>query len=298
MRVHLAPPGLTDVLGEELGARVGERHEDLFVVNDERGAVWAQNTWLDAQTFSFRSISQAASHLRSIQRNWWLHPLRHHRRAELIRQALPPIKPKAYSYYAEIPSAPLGSWALLDPNTLIYSARCSSPLPDGELNFVEDKNPPSRAYLKLWEYFTLCRLRPQPGELVLDLGSSPGGWTWVLDQLGPKIIAVDRAPFAETFRPSPRVDLRLQSAFALDPREVGPVDWLFSDVICYPERLLELVHRWLEHARNLVCTIKCQMPTNHAVIQKFLEIPDSEIRHLSCNKHELTWSRISALQEK
>ena len=46
------------------------------------------------------------------------------------------------------------------------------------------------------------------------------------------------------WRAMPGVEWRGESAFALDPRRVGPVDWLFSDIVCYPARLLRLVERW------------------------------------------------------
>ena len=59
--------------------------------------------------------------------------------------------------------------------------------------------PPNRAYLKLWEALTLAAnmpdgRMPRPGELCLDLGSSPGGWSWVLQKLGARVISVDKAP--------------------------------------------------------------------------------------------------------
>ena len=72
-------------------------------------------------------------------------------------------------------SAP-GSWTLLDPETMLAAAQCTSPFPNGEIGFVEDRiGPPSRAYLKLWEALTLIGSRPGPGERRVDLGSSPGG---------------------------------------------------------------------------------------------------------------------------
>ena len=37
------------------------------------------------------------------------------------------------------------------------------------------------------------------------------------------------------------VDWCRGSSFSLSPDMIGPVDWLFSDMACYPERLLELV---------------------------------------------------------
>ena len=84
------------------------------------------------------------------------------------------------------------------------------------------------------------------------------------------------------------------SAFSIEPASLGPVDWLFSDVICYPTRLLSLVERWLAAglARNLVCTIKFQGATDHDAARRFAAIPNSRLIHLHHNKHELTWIRL------
>ena len=86
------------------------------------------------------------------------------------------------------------------------------------------------------------------------------------------------------------VDWRGESAFALEPESVGPVDWLMSDIVCYPARLLGLVERWLEsgRARNLVCTLKFQGATDHATAHGFAAIPGARLMHLHHNKHELT----------
>ena len=81
------------------------------------------------------------------------------------------------------------------------------------------------------------------------------------------------------------------SAFALDPRREPPVDWLCSDVICYPQRLLQLVQRWLDAGtvRNVICTIKFQGATDHEATAQFAAIPGAEVIHLHHNKHELTF---------
>ena len=194
------------------------------------------------------------------------------------------------------PEAPLGSWTLLDTGTMLAAAHCTSPFPNGEARFVEDRSgPPSRAYLKLWEALTLIGQRPEPGELCVDLGASPGGWSWALQQMGGRVISVDKAPLAADIARLPGIEQRHDSAFALDPRAVGPVDWLFSDIVCYPARLLALVERWLAAGtcRNFVCTIKFQGPTDHATAGRFAAIPGSQLRHLFHNKHELTWSKIA-----
>jgi 23S rRNA (cytidine2498-2'-O)-methyltransferase len=136
--------------------------------------------------------------------------------------------------------------------------------------------------------------RPQPGETCLDLGSSPGGWSWALQRMGARVISVDKAPLAPSVARLPGMEYRQESAFALDPRAVGPIAWLFCDIVCYPPRLLTLVERWLgaRTCRNFVCTIKFQGETDHDTARRFAAIPGSELRHLFRNKHELTWIKI------
>ena len=293
MQIYLAPEGLEPLLEDELSGHIQQRYGRLFVTAGEIPSYWSQNIWFDVQTFKFASISEAARHLRSIQRNWWLHPVAFHRRAQLIQQQLPPFKRRELPFPTSLPTAPLGSWTLFDEHTLVYSARCSRLFPDGELRFQENKqDPPSRAYLKLWEFFTLVGRHPSAGQKVIDLGSSPGGWTWVLDNLGAEVISVDKAPLAPDLKLSNRVRMLSESAFGLKPTAIGPLDWLFSDIICYPERLLELIHLWEGHVRNMVCTIKFQGDAKHEIVREFLRLPGSQAMHLHHNKHELTWFRL------
>jgi 23S rRNA (cytidine2498-2'-O)-methyltransferase len=289
---YLAPEGFEKELIEELG-EISERHGRLVLAEGPpRAAAWAQNVWLDPVRKEVRSIKDAARTLRDVQRNWALYSFDHHRRAALIEAELPVVRKRAIEPYSELPQAPLGSWTLVDRNAMIYSARCSSPFAHGEVQFVEDREgPPSRAYLKLWELFTLTRAWPAPGDLCLDLGSSPGGWSFVLAKLGARVISVDKAPLDERVAQMPNVEQRIESAFALDPKDVGRVDWLFSDVICYPERLYALVDRWrsAKAASRFVCTLKFQGETDHETARRFASIDGAKLIHLSHNRHELTF---------
>lgn len=292
---YLAPEGFERELELELGD-VTERYGRLLVApGPPRAPAWAQNVWLEPERVTIASIKDAARTLRSVQRNWVSCAHDHHRRAALIEAELPVVKSKPIEPFSELPSAPLGSWTLLDRDTLLYSARCSSPFPNGEVRFVEDKEgPPSRAYLKLWELFTLSRQWPKAGERCLDLGSAPGGWTWVLAKLGADVLSVDKAPLDPRVAALSNVEHRLESAFGIDPRSIEPVDWLFSDVICYPPRLYALVERWMAAgaATRFVCTIKFQHETDHETARRFAAIEGSRLVHLSYNRHELTWYRL------
>lgn len=292
-RVIIGPRGLDEIIEDELGDRVFGRFDRLFLVRGRAPVFFAQNIWLEPKIAQFDSISNAAKILRDLQRNWWLHSTQFHRRAKLIAEQLPVIKRRPFAFPMNRPESPMGGWTLLDENTILYSALCSSPFPDGEVEFEENKtDPPSRAYLKLWETFSLLGKVPTPDQRVLDLGSSPGGWTWVLANLGCSVTSVDKAPLEGKVAKMEKVRFLEESAFSLAPT-VG-FDWLFSDVICYPERLLELIQKWESVVPNMVCTIKFQGQTNFKLIADFLKIKGSGVVHLYNNKHELTWYRISA----
>lgn len=292
---YIAPKKFAHELFTELGGKAArlERHDRLIIKQaPPENAVWAENIWRDPQYISFESIKDGASKLRALQRNWVLYSVAHHRRAKLIQEQLPHVSAKPIKFGEPLPDSPLGSWTLLDPHTILASPSCSSAVPNGVYLFHENKvDPPNRAYLKLWETFTRVGQYPQPGELCLDLGSSPGGWSWVAAECGARVLSLDKAPLDASIDAHPNIQHCLGSGFGLDPRHCGKVDWLFSDMACYPERLHALVTRWMNlgECRNFVCTIKLQGNAGPEEWRPFLEIPNSSVFHLYNNKHELTW---------
>ena len=250
--------------------------------------LWAATVWLEPELVAFKSIGEAVKLLTSRGLFWGQVPGACHRRAALIAQELRPQRRMRYLQAQR--SA--GGWMVLDENTMLISARCSHPQPNGCCEFKEDKSsPPSRAYLKLWELFTVFACRPAAGERVFDMGACPGGWTWVLAGLGCNVVAVDKAPLDPIIAAMPGVEVVQDSAFGLRPASCGQVDWFFSDIICYPEKLLQLVRRWREEGtvKNFVCTVKLQGPEVDATLASFREIPGSRLIHLYANKHEVTW---------
>ncbi|MBX6742166.1 MAG: hypothetical protein IRY87_08985 [Acetobacteraceae bacterium] len=295
---YLAAEGFEPELEEELrraGRRIAGWHGRLALSPDPPGpAAWALDVWTAPLELPAPSVKAAADALRAIQRNWSLYAATQFRRAALIEDRLPPVKARPLLFPEPAPTAPLGAWTLLAPDRMLASPSKTSPFVNGEVRFVEDREgPPSRAYLKLWEALTRIGRWPAPGESCLDLGASPGGWTWALARLGARVVAVDKAPLDPAVARMPEVTVRQESAFGLDPRHHPAVDWLFSDVICYPARLLALVRRWLEagKARNLVCTIKFQGATDHDAAAEFAAIPGVVLFHGAHNKHELMFCR-------
>lgn len=309
MKIAFLPfPEQTELLISELKGRFNitqkpsARYGDLIYFEDlECSTVpepyWSRTTLLEPFFLNFKTIGEAANALKEIQRNWAPYQYTCFRRAQLIQEKLPYINLKDRKFPVKIPQSPIGLYTLIDENTLIASAKTTSYLPAGTLHFIEDhENPPSRAYLKIQESLTMANLLngtplPDSSNRCFEAGACPGGWTWVLVGLGAEVYAVDRAPLADSLMKNPLVTFQAHDAFTLTPQEIGPIDWVFSDVICYPERLLEWINKWLSFnpELNMICTIKMQGEINWPLIQQFQDIPGSRILHLNYNKHELTW---------
>lgn len=255
---------------------------------------WAQNIWLAPLIIPFSSISDAAHKLKMRQKLWTFYPYQYVRRGNLILEKLAYFSPKPYDFPAILKKSPLGAYLLLDENTLLAASETTSFFPHGEVHFNESKIPPSRAYLKLWEVFTRLEKLPQKGEKCLEVGASPGSWTFVLQSLGLDVVAVDKAPLEKEIASLSNVTFLKKDAFSIKPADYPDLDWIFSDVVCYPEKLLKWIKEWLIFNPHLqfVCTLKFQGEANYQVIEEFAKIPGSEIVHLYHNKHELTWYKV------
>ena len=290
---YLAADGFVDELVTELGDVTGVHGRLVLTSGPRRPAAWAADVWLDPVQIPIASINTGVKALRARHRYWAPYSFHLHRRVQLIAEQLGWVPLAPVPFPARPPRLPVGGWTLLDEQTILAATRRSCPWPNGEVNFCEDHTtPPSRAYLKLWELFSRVQVWPKTGDRCLDLGACPGGWTWVLQGLGAQVVAVDKAPLAPRVARLPGVECRQESAFGLQPE---PTDWLFSDVICEPARLLKLVERWLVAgaARNIVCTLKFKGATDHATARTFAAIPGSRLVHLHHNRHELTWFRLA-----
>ena len=291
---YLAADGFEQPLLQELeraGVAITAWHGRLALSPDPPFAsAWALEVWTAPQEVVAESVKAAADALRAIQRNWSAYAAGYHRRMALIGERLPPVKARKLVFPEAAPSSHLGAWTLLAPDRLLLSATKTSPFPGGECTFEENRvGPPSRAYLKLWEALTRIGKWPGPGESCLDLGAAPGGWTWVLQQLGAYVTAVDKAPLDPAVAGLPGVSMLQESAFALAPR---PVDWLVCDIIAYPARLHTLVTNWIaaEAPGRIVCTVKLHGETDFAAQEAFAAIPGGRLMHLAQNKHELTFA--------
>lgn len=290
--VYIAHPDYIADLQAELGDVTQVIGNCIFSQKSMPDCVFAQDIWLNPKMVKISSINHAARILQQEGVIWHPHVLHCARRTMLIAGKIPTWHAKAPNWQSPYQGKPIGCFSLLDETTLLYATQRTSVLPDGVYNFLEDKqNPPNRAYLKLWEALYRLGRYPKKGDTALDLGASPGGWTYVLQTLGAHVTAVDKAPLAPHIAQLAHVTSLKQSAFALNPNDFQGLHWFVCDMACYPEKLLEFVKKWIAHdnTTQFVCTLKLQGVPNFDVIRAFQAIPNSTVVHLYQNKHELTW---------
>ncbi|MFN8791137.1 MAG: SAM-dependent methyltransferase [Bdellovibrionales bacterium] len=295
--VYLAFENFESELSAEIQFKTGRQAVQkgrLFYFSDKHDFVWAQLRLSNCQKIEISSIAKAAAALRSRKRNWASYSYHLHRRTQLIQEQLRAPAAKPLHFGDPLPQQEWGLWWLESETQLVMCESTGSKFPAGELSFEEDRTrPPSRAYLKLWEAFTAHVTPPKPGQLVVDLGCCPGGWTWVLQTLKCQVMSVDKAPLDPRIQGLSGIEFLKKDAFRFDPSSIPTPQWLFSDIICEPRRLYDLVRHWLdEHPHlNCVCTIKYKGTTDFATTELMAQIPGSRLVHLVHNKHEVTWIR-------
>lgn len=257
--------------------------------------IWAQDWWPNTRVVNYKTKTDATRVLKSQKNLGVYYNSNSSALAANLRRELREVPMKRIEY--SVPSKfnfKFFTWTILDSENLLICDRPHSRFPLGWNEFNEDKSvPPNRAYLKLWEVLCLGYIQLKPSDVAIDLGSSPGGWTWALSEQVGKVYSVDKAPLAPKISRSPVVIYHEEDAFKLDPKNFSDCTWLFSDIICTPERLFQLVNIWMSQStiQNFVCTIKFKGPCDFEMLKKFKQIENSKIIHLYQNKNEVTWIR-------
>lgn len=171
--------------------------------------------------------------------------------------------------------------------------RTLSRFPGGIVEIPPDRAAPSRAFAKLAEAEIRLGRRIAAGETCVDLGASPGSWTYLALARGARVTAVDRSPLRDDFMTHPRLTFIRGDAFRYEP--VEPVDWLLCDVIAYPERSFELLESWLARGwcRQFCVTIKFKGQDEYPKLESFKaglarSGADFDLRRLCANKNEAT----------
>ncbi len=124
-----------------------------------------------------------------------------------------------------------------------------SPNPMGIMRLRFPSQAPSRSTLKLEEAFLTFipeheREQRLSGALnAVDLGASPGGWTYQLVRRGMMVSSVDNGPMADSLMETGQVEHFMEDGFKFRPSRKN-IYWLVCDMIEKPSRVAELVAWW------------------------------------------------------
>jgi 23S rRNA (cytidine2498-2'-O)-methyltransferase len=171
--------------------------------------------------------------------------------------------------------------------------RVLSRFPEGVVMIPPDPRAPSRAFRKLAEVELRLATPIAAGETCVDLGSSPGGWAYIALARGANVLAIDRSPLRDDLMAHPRLSFLKRDAFKYQPDT--PVDWLLSDVVSFPPRIVELLDRWLDQGlcRRFCVTIKFRGADDYPKLEDVKRLltghnVDFCLRRLTANRNEVT----------
>ena len=141
----------------------------------------------------------------------------------------------------------------------------TAPWPGGIPRLKVPHAAPSRSTLKFDEALLVLLDEGErerwlkPGMRAVDLGASPGGWTWQLVARSMQVTAVDNGPMDTALLASGLVDHLRADGFRYQPSR--PVDWLVCDMVEQPRRVAELIAQWLAQGwcRHAIFNLKLPM---------------------------------------
>ncbi|GAA5147908.1 hypothetical protein GCM10023213_43280 [Prosthecobacter algae] len=168
-----------------------------------------------------------------------------------------------------------------------------SPFLGGDVPHAEDKAAPSRAFAKVIESELRLGQQIESGQTCVDLGASPGSWSYVAIQRGAYVTAIDRSPLRDDLMRNPRLSFQQADAFKFRPQQ--PVDWLICDIIAAPQRSLDLLLDWLRERqmRRFIVTLKFKGSDEYHLMDALKELApplcaDFRLTRLCANKNEVT----------
>lgn len=153
---------------------------------------------------------------------------------------------------------------------------------------------PSRSTLKLEE--ALEDLVPpaqrsdflREGARAVDLGACPGGWTFQLVKHLVHVEAVDNGEMADSLMRTGLVTYAAADGFKYKP-EFGVVDLVVCDMIERPDRVAELMLKWLTKpfARAAIFNLKLPMKMRYETVQGILENLQSQLNQNAASRFKV-----------
>ena len=162
---------------------------------------------------------------------------------------------------------------------------------------------PSRSTLKLAEALLEFldekerAKRLAPGMTAVDLGASPGGWTWQLVQRGLMVTAVDNGAIDPRLLETGQVKHRRDDGFHFRPAD--PADWMVCDMVESPSKIARLAAKWIAEGwcRETIFNLKLPMKKRWEETQRCRALIDEalggggyflRLKHLYHDREEVT----------
>ena len=166
----------------------------------------------------------------------------------------------------------------------------------GEVSSIPEIEVPSRAYYKMAEAFESYDLDFQENDIVLELGSAPGGASHFLLDQGMKVIGVDPAEMDQTilghknFR---HIKKPFETLTETSFRE--EVDWIVSDINLPPTVVTKEIMRLLGflNPQGLVITLKLNQDKHLSLINDIMDKVERkgfkrvELKYLPSHRKEI-----------
>jgi 23S rRNA (cytidine2498-2'-O)-methyltransferase len=180
----------------------------------------------------------------------------------------------------------------------------SSPWPMGIPRLRMPGGAPSRSTLKLAEAFMTLLSEDErtttlrAGLRAIDLGASPGGWTWQLASRGLHVTAVDNGPMADSVLATGMVEHLRADGFTWRPQRT--VEWMVCDMVDQPSRIASLVADWIGtgRCRRSIFNLKLPMKRRLEAVEQCRTLInkrlasvgpyDLRIKHLYHDREEVT----------
>ncbi len=126
----------------------------------------------------------------------------------------------------------------------------SSPFYMGIPRLKFPKDAPSRSTLKLEEAFFVFLSQHErdnylkQGMTAVDLGASPGGWTYQFVRRNIYVTAIDNGPMDKSLMQTELVNHIKTDGFTYVPK--GTSEWMVCDIVDQPMRIAKLVGKWIQ----------------------------------------------------